>query len=115
MNFFEREIAKYERRVKKIEANPDPNLLASNKLLYEMWIHHRKDELAAWKAGKPFAVLDGLGAERILTAMGFHTIGMAADADREVPEFPKHFETSKALGLHDSLCDRIIGGHGRGV
>ncbi len=112
MNFFEREIAKYERRVKKIEANPDPNLLASNKLLYEIWVDYRKDELAAWQAGKPFAVLDGLGAERILTSMGFHTIGMAADADREVPEFPKHFETSKAMGLHDSLCDRIIGGMG---
>jgi hypothetical protein len=49
MNFFEREIAKYERRVKRINENPDPNLLASNKLLYVMLLDHQS---VSWHGGR---------------------------------------------------------------
>ena len=36
MRYLENEVAKYERRVKRIRENPDPTKLKSNLMLYEM-------------------------------------------------------------------------------
>ena len=57
MNNFEAEIVKYERRIRKMEANPGPGRLKCNKLLYEALIEDCKENLRAWKAGEPFAVV----------------------------------------------------------
>ncbi|MDP7240742.1 MAG: hypothetical protein QGH72_06010 [Dehalococcoidia bacterium] len=47
MNFFEEEIAKLSRRVKKIEETPLPGKLKSNKLLYEVELELRQQQLEA--------------------------------------------------------------------
>ena len=54
MNVFEVEIAKYERRIEKIERNPSPTMLASNKLFYQAQLEDNRANLEAWREGKRF-------------------------------------------------------------
>ncbi|MBI2958068.1 MAG: hypothetical protein HYY32_04410, partial [Chloroflexi bacterium] len=63
MNIFETEIAKYERRLKRIESSTGANMLKSNKVLYQALLAHNKEQLRWWQEDKPFIAMTGAGLE----------------------------------------------------
>ncbi len=83
MNVFEAEIAKYERRVERIERNPSPTMMASNKLLYQSQLEDNRELLRWWREGKPFFTASGM-AMPILTRIfrDFQPRGFVPTADR---------------------------------
>ncbi len=105
MNFFEAEMARCARRIRNIEANPDPTKLKANKLYYELELDLRRDQLKALQEGKPFA--QGAGAEALLKAMGVQYLQLLTEGDRTT-HVPKHFDTVRVLGLPDDACDRTV-------
>lgn len=109
MNFFELEIAKYERRVARIERDPSPTMLRSNKLLYQALLEHNQEQLRWWRDGKPF-VEANLGTTMLIRAFGdFMHLGFIRIADRLGMEHAERcFDKIRALGLPDYACDRTI-------
>lgn len=107
MNFFEREIERLKRRIKKIEENPDSKKLSSNRLLYKLELNRRQHQLDWWKAGKPFAC--GSIVSPLLRAMGFEYLDAAMIADRAGAEaMNKAFEFIRAEGYPEFACDRTV-------
>lgn len=47
MNFYEQHIIRLQNRIKRIEENPDPTRLKSNKLRYEMELENTQEQLNA--------------------------------------------------------------------
>lgn len=108
MNFFESEIAKYEKRIQRIRASPNPSMLKSNILLYEIWLDYRKRQLNAWRNGEPFAYCGGIPPVKILSIMGVWPIYMAGIADRAVSQAAEAFSVIRAMGYPDPACDRTV-------
>ncbi|MEW6034272.1 MAG: 2-hydroxyacyl-CoA dehydratase family protein [Chloroflexota bacterium] len=108
MDLLEKEIAKYERRVKKIEDNPDPKMMKSNKLLYELQRDYYKQLLNEWQEGRPFAYFEDVAPYRVLLAMGLRPIWLEILGDylprQEVKEY---LELARAAGFPDNACDRV--------
>ncbi len=106
MNFYEQDIAKYQRRIKKIRENPDPTMAKSNLLLYELWLEWSERELKAWQEGEPFAYFES-NIWRLLWAMGFHTVFLETFADRlKSPETERYFDLVRRKGYPADACDR---------
>lgn len=107
MNFFEAEIAKYDRRLKKIRENPDPTKLRSNALIYEVERDFRNLQLDWWLQGRPFS--SGYPLEPLLAALGFQCIDIGMIGDRVEPsKMGGYFDYIRSEGYPDSVCDRII-------
>ena len=104
MNFYESEIAKAEKRIKRIEENPDPTKLKSNKMLYELDRDLYSYRLRRWKEGKPFA--EGLNAP-IFKSMGLEPLNLDMCADRSQLT-AKEFGIIRGAGYPDSACDRTV-------
>lgn len=105
MDFFKLEIERYDRRVKKVRANPDPNLFQCNLLLYEIWRDHFIHLQEMWERGAPFAYCQGTSL-RPFHSMGVAPLQLAEIADRVrgdvVMEF---FNKSKQMSFPDDCCD----------
>ena len=97
MNFYEAEIVKCQKRIKKIEENPDPAKFKSNKILYEIERDLNTARLQDWREGKSFA--EGLTAP-LIRAMGFQPLDLDICADRSTLDTSR-FDTIRALGLPD--------------
>ncbi len=110
MNFFEEEIAKYERRLKRIEANPSTKMVSSNKLYYQAMLQDNVEQLKWWKEGKPFLAGLGIGLAELMRSFGeFRVLPMVAIADRLAPKRAEEcFDRIRAMGLPDYACDRTI-------
>ncbi|MFH1088138.1 MAG: 2-hydroxyacyl-CoA dehydratase family protein, partial [Chloroflexota bacterium] len=109
MNFFEAEIAKYDGRIKKVRESPNPSMLKSNVLLYEIWRDHRKRQLKAWQNGEPFVYCGGASMPlKVLSTMGLHPIYMAGLGDRAVAQAAEGFSVLRSLGYPDPACDRTV-------
>lgn len=104
MNFYEAEIAKYQRRIKRIEENPDPAKFRSNKILYEIERDLNFARLQVWKEGKP--ICEGL-LPPLMRAMGFEPMALDICADRSTADRSR-FDAIRALGLPDYACDRTV-------
>lgn len=107
MNFFEKQVEKYERRIKRIEESPSASMLASNKVLYEMTRKHWLNQLKWWEDGEPFAWCDGIAPEEILHAMGIHVVNMEMLSYQAIPDAPKYIDIGQAAGLSVDLCSSI--------
>jgi len=105
MNHFEAEIAKYERRIRKLEEHPASGRLRCNRLLYEALIEDCKENLRAWKAGEPFAVTTSW--EEVFAAMGFHVLSAPFLADRVDKESARYLQVARNAGFPTELCDRF--------
>lgn len=109
MNVFEEEIAKYERRLKRIESNPSPTMLASNKLFYQAQLEENREQLKAWHEGKTF-----LGVASIYTPLmrcfgDFEMLNLVRIADRlGTKRAEESMDKVRAMGLPDYACDRTI-------
>lgn len=107
MNFFEAEIYKYNRRLEKIRAKPDPTKLQCNALLYEVERDFRKLQLKWWQEGRPF--LSGFPLEPLFTAMGFQSVDVGMIGDRVSSDtIKKYFDFIRAKGYPDTVCDRVV-------
>lgn len=104
-NFFEAEVVKYERRVRKIRENPDPTKLKSNRLLYELELAQRKKWLQDWQDGKPFAYT--MGGEDLLEVMGINCLCLSLIADRAGAYAPEYLRAARAAGFPENVCDRF--------
>ena len=106
MNFYEAEVAKCDRRIRKIEGNPDPAMLKTNKMRYELERDRMIHKVQAWREGKPFA--DG-PARPLLMALGFELMDLYGSADR-TGLAERHFETVRRVALPEIACDRTVVG-----
>ena len=112
MKFWEEELKKYDRRLKKIEETPDPTKLKSNMLLYRLWRDYRSHQLSVWDAGEPFAYTGGGVPFKLVRAMGLHSCSLGIEGDRAGKLSEKYFATVRKLGYPDHGCDRIMAGLG---
>lgn len=106
MNVYEEMIKTFDRRIKRIEENPDPKFLRSTKLLYEVERESCISRLQAWKEGKPFVEGDGL-IWGILTAMGFHHSDPGRLTQRTF-QTANLFDIAREAGFPDDGCDLNI-------
>ncbi|MFC1899976.1 2-hydroxyacyl-CoA dehydratase [Chloroflexota bacterium] len=111
MNFYEEQVVKLERRIKKIEENPDETRMASNKLRYQMQLDHAKEKLQAWQEGKIF-YSGGTGAYlgNLIQAMGFISGGadeaMFASTRAQAEDY---LNQARAKGFPvDQSCDMVM-------
>jgi benzoyl-CoA reductase/2-hydroxyglutaryl-CoA dehydratase subunit BcrC/BadD/HgdB len=103
MNFYEAEIIKCTKRIQKIEANPDPTKLKSNKMLYKLERDLNIGRLQAMKEGKPF--IEGF-TPPLMRTLG-EPLALDICADRSTLDRSR-FDTIRALGLPDYACDRTL-------
>ncbi|MFC1535320.1 2-hydroxyacyl-CoA dehydratase [Thermodesulfobacteriota bacterium] len=113
MNYFETDIQNLTRKIKKIEDNPDPSKLKSNKIRYELTLEMRKAQLQAWQDGKPFAS----GIRHLSQSMGFvpgaglsgAAIGVVTGGASQYGTVRKYFEACRERGLPvDASCDMAM-------
>lgn len=105
MIWLEAEIERYQNRIRRIEANPDPTKLKCNRLLYELERDFRKAQLQAWRLGKLFA--SGEHVSCLVPALGFVNLDLVGAADRVTLASP-FFDILRAKGFPDDACDRTI-------
>ncbi|MFC1533176.1 2-hydroxyacyl-CoA dehydratase [Thermodesulfobacteriota bacterium] len=110
MNYFETDIQNLTRKIKKIDDNPDPTKLKSNRMRYELMLEMRKAQLQAWKDGKPFAS----GIRYLSQAMGYvpgaglsgAAIGIVTGGSSQYGSVQKYFEACRERGLPvEAACD----------
>ena len=103
MNFYEEYIIKLERRIKRIEEDPDPTKLKSNKIRYQIELELTKERLEGWRQGKPFSYGGGRMAGILTRVIGFLSLG---EAQFQTTEPQKYLEQARAMGLPvDKSCD----------
>lgn len=104
MEYLEKEIAKCERRIRNIKANPDPSKPKSNYLLYEIERDLRIEQRDTYASGKPLGIL-GLGP--LTRAMGLVPWDAIMAADRTYgPAATRYFELIRKQGMPEHACDR---------
>jgi benzoyl-CoA reductase/2-hydroxyglutaryl-CoA dehydratase subunit BcrC/BadD/HgdB len=105
MNFYEYYIERLQKRIKKIEENPDPTKLKSNKIRYEIQLELAREQLEAWREGRPFSEGGGFMAGTLVRSMGFLPTGSVGSA-YITGEPDKYLEQARAKGLPvDNSCD----------
>ena len=105
MNFYEYNVARLESRIKKIDENPDPTKLRSNRIRYEMDLEQAKEQLRAWREGKPFSEGGGFMAGMLVGAMGFAPSSFT-EAAYAAPDAMRYLDLARSKGLPvDNSCD----------
>jgi benzoyl-CoA reductase/2-hydroxyglutaryl-CoA dehydratase subunit BcrC/BadD/HgdB len=105
MNFYESYVIKLQNRIKKIDENPDPTKLRSNRIRYEIELEMAKDQLEGWKQGKPFSDGGSLQAGILVRAMGFIPAGGVNPAF-QTNSAQKYLDQARSKGLPvDKTCD----------
>lgn len=106
--FYDAEIVKYEKRVTKIKANPDPTRPQSNFMLYQMELDSRLANIeSADGKGRPLAT--GLFPGPLFKAMGMDITDSCGAADRVSGEMAKtYLGMVQQLNLPYQTCDRTV-------
>jgi len=105
VKYFQREVEKYENRIKKIEEKPDPKRMRSTKYLYEAWRDHRQGQIDAYLRGELFCYHQGAG-QRIILSMGINVLNLAELADQVRPDVSmKYFNEARSWGFPSEVCD----------
>lgn len=102
MNFYESEVVKAEKRLKKIAESPSGSRLMSNQMLYELERDSSMERLRHWQEGKPLAEFHLLPLTK---ALGMQPILLEMCADR-TQLAPSHFDNIRSMGFPDRACDR---------
>lgn len=104
LSYFEVQMERLKKRIKKIEENPDPSRPFSNKFLYEMELDHRRLQIEHWKEGKPFAFYTN-----VTRALGFAPWdGIRAADSTYGAQAKRYFEIIRREGYSEHGCDRTI-------
>lgn len=102
--YLKNEMAICERRIKKINDNPDPSKPKSNVLLYELERDLRREQIEACEKGTPLGIT-GLGP--LTRAMGMTPWDAIMAADRTHGNAAtQYFAQVRKLGMPDHTCDR---------
>ena len=105
----ETRLARLERRIKKIEENPDPSKPVANKLLYQSQAERIRQLLEAWKTENRQIAGTLIGIGTPVEAMGFMEWDGITLADRSTPEEAKmYFDFMERHGFNSNSCDRTI-------
>ena len=106
MTWLEQEIARNQKRIARISANPDPTKLKANKLLYELELDLRIAQMDAWKTGsRPLINSDHLPP--LVYALGGIGIDSMGAADRTMLA-AEYFNILRSNNFPDDACDRTI-------
>jgi benzoyl-CoA reductase/2-hydroxyglutaryl-CoA dehydratase subunit BcrC/BadD/HgdB len=102
--YLEHEIARCERRIKRIKDDPDPTKPKSNTLLYELERDFRIEQREACESGKPIGIASFGGLTR---AMGMVPWDAIMAADRTYGQAAtNYFEIIRKEGMPEHTCDR---------
>ena len=108
MNFYEEYMIKLQKRIKRIEENPDPAKLKSNKIRYQIELETVKEQLEGWRQGKPFSDGGSATASNLTRAMGFVPVGSVQPAFQTVQP-QKYIDQARGMGLPvDKSCDMTM-------
>ncbi|MBN1192023.1 MAG: 2-hydroxyacyl-CoA dehydratase [Dehalococcoidales bacterium] len=103
MNLIDAEIERTEKRLKKIDANPDPKRMKSNRMYYELVLSQFVAMRDAWRQGKPCGGIGGsLGR-----AMGFQGVGYPLLVSRFPEEIPRYTEILRNIRWPEHICEFI--------
>lgn len=103
MNLIDGVIERTERRLKKIDASPDPARMKSNRMYYELVLSQFLALREAWQQDKPMGGIGGcLGR-----AMGFHGVGYPLLVARFPGEVPKYTQIVRNAGWPEHICEFI--------
>lgn len=106
MAYLEYELARDERRIKKISESPDPSKPKSNSLLYECDRDLRIEQINAIKEGKP---IGNIPVDTLTRAMGLVKWDAIRAADKSAgPMARKYFDIIRQEGMAEHVCDRTI-------
>ncbi len=109
MNIHEFHIERLRKQIKRIEENPDPTKLKSNKLLYELQLAGHIAQLEALRQGKP-QTGQPAGTGVLFQAMGFVCISDTVAEMSTQTYMPKYLEMARIKGLPvDVSCDMAMG------
>jgi hypothetical protein len=105
MKLLERLIANNKKRLKEMEANPDPNEMKSTRLALELEIDGYSDLLEAWKQGKP--ILTHFPSSGMARAMGaLHCLYQDVLLCSPDPELGAQlYQVAHDMGMPDYMCD----------
>jgi hypothetical protein len=106
MNLLEELVKRNESRLKRIDANPDPTKLQSNRLGYEIDLDHYRELLEAWQQGKP--LMPWFPSQTLARAMGGLHVQLETFADQFPEEAPRYIEAARSMGLPENVCDTMI-------
>jgi len=109
---------KYTRRVNKIRENPNPALLKSNLLEYEILRDEAVEEAETFESGskEPVLYCNANTPDRFFKAMGFRTNNIEFNADRLTrDQVERYFALGRAHGFTDNTCDRVFLTHTTGI
>jgi hypothetical protein len=105
MNLLEALIERDEKRLKRIDENPDPTKLRSNRLGFDLDLGVYKAVLEAWQQGKP--ILPYFPSPTLARALGSQSIHYELFADQFPQEAPRYVQASRELGLPWNICDTM--------
>lgn len=104
LSYLKNEIARCDRRIKKIKENPDPTRPKANLLLYEIERELRIEQVEAQKTGKPIGYA---GFSPLTRALGMVPWDGIYSADRTYgKEATRYFEIVRREGMPEHTCDR---------
>lgn len=104
LSYLKSEIAKCERRIKRIKENPDPSKPKSNIILYELERDLKIEQMEAVKLGKPIGEAWIFPLTRALGMVPWDGI-MAADRTHGEAA-TKYFDIIRKEGMPEHTCDR---------
>lgn len=117
-NIFREWLEKYDRRVKRIIENPDPALMESNLLLYQILRDEAQKgaEFFESKSEVPVIYHTENAPDRFFEAMGFEAINLELNADHLTSQqCTRYFELGRSYGFPDNICDRVQLSHAVGI
>lgn len=98
-----------ERRIRRIEENPDPVKLKSNKMIYQAERDLRLSELVALREGKPWISYPGAGMGDLFRAMGFEFSGAGGLNEKSSNELLRQSRDAySAAGYPEQVCDLAV-------
>jgi benzoyl-CoA reductase/2-hydroxyglutaryl-CoA dehydratase subunit BcrC/BadD/HgdB len=104
LDYLNADIKRLERRIKKIEENPDPKQLRSNKLLYQVRRDVIKEQIKAVEERKVVLSL-GMFAD-IMASMGYQPFGIINHGWEVSPEIvSEYLELIRGADYPDTACD----------
>ena len=117
-NIFGEWLEKYDKRVEKISENPNPMLMKSNLILYQVLRDEAKHGNEFFEAKNPRPVIYHTenAPDRFFASLGYESINLELNADHLTKEQAiRYFELGRSYGFPDNLCDRVQLSHAVGI
>jgi hypothetical protein len=104
MNLIDARIEMLGGRLKRIDENPDPTKLRSNRLGYELELKKSYEVQEAWRKGNPISM--GIGGT-LAKALGFQKVDYPLLVGDFPQEVPKYLEVVRDMGWPEHICEFV--------